>query len=62
MEKKIRWEHTTGFKTQVVLALLKGNKTHNEVCSQYGVVKRLRLRIKIDQTRRVLVVLIGIFM
>ena len=37
MDKKIRREHTTAFKTQVVLMLLKGDKTHNEVCSQYGI-------------------------
>lgn len=29
--------HTPAFKTQVVLALLKGDKTRNEVCSEFGI-------------------------
>jgi transposase-like protein len=33
MEKKKQRVHTAAFKTQVVLALLKGDKTANEVCS-----------------------------
>lgn len=32
-----RRQHTTGFKKQVVLELLKGEKTRNEICSQFGV-------------------------
>lgn len=37
MEKKLRRVHTPGFKSQVVLALLKGDKTRNEVCSQFSI-------------------------
>jgi len=29
--------HTSAFKTQVVLALLKGDKTRNEVSSEFGI-------------------------
>ena len=37
MEKKKQRVHTSVFKTQVVLALLKGDKTRNEVCSEFGI-------------------------
>ena len=29
--------HTAAFKTQVVLSLLKGDKTRNEVCSEFSI-------------------------
>jgi transposase len=37
MEKKKPRMHTPAFKTQVVLALLKGDKTRNEVSSEFGI-------------------------
>ncbi len=37
MDKVIRRVHTPDFKTQVVLAALKGDKTRSEVGSQFGV-------------------------
>lgn len=37
MDKVIRRVHTSDFKTQVVLAALKGDKTRSEVGSQFGV-------------------------
>ena len=37
MEKKKPRVHTPTFKTQVVLALLKGDKTRNEVSSEFGI-------------------------
>ena len=37
MEKKKQRVHIPAFKTQVVLALLKGDKTRNEVCSEFGI-------------------------
>jgi|SRR3990172_2303014 len=37
MDKIIRRVHTPDFKTQVVLAILKGDKTRLEVCSQFGI-------------------------
>lgn len=37
MEKKKQRVHTPAFKTQVVLALLKGDKTRNEVSSEFGI-------------------------
>lgn len=35
MKKKA---HTSGFKFKVVLELLKGNKTANEICQEFGIV------------------------
>jgi len=37
MDKVMRRIHTPEFKTQVVLAILKGDKTRLEVCSQFGI-------------------------
>lgn len=37
MEKKKQRVHTPAFKTQVVLALLKGDRTRNEICSEFGI-------------------------
>lgn len=37
MDKKKPRVHTATFKTQVVLALLKGDKTANEVCSEFSI-------------------------
>jgi transposase len=37
MEKKKPRVHTSAFKTQVVLALLKGDRTRNEVCNEFGI-------------------------
>jgi len=37
MDKKIRRVHTPAFKTQVVLALLKGDKTRGEIASEFGI-------------------------
>ena len=37
MEKKKPRVHTPTFKMQVVLALLKGDKTRNEVSSEFGI-------------------------
>lgn len=32
-----RRQHTPAFKKQVVLEILKGEKTRNEICSQFGI-------------------------
>jgi len=37
MDKKRPRKHTAAFKTQVVLALLKGDRTRNEICSEFGI-------------------------
>lgn len=37
MDKVLRRNHTPDFKTQVVLAILKGDKTRSEVGSQFGI-------------------------
>ena len=37
MSKNIRRVHTPEFKVQVVLALLKGDKTRLEIASQFGI-------------------------
>jgi transposase-like protein len=37
MEKKIRRQHTTEFKIQVVMALLKQDKTVSQVCSEFKI-------------------------
>lgn len=37
MDKVLRRVHTPDFKTQVVLAILKGDKTRLEVCSRFGI-------------------------
>jgi transposase-like protein len=37
MEKKKPRMHTPAFKTQVVLSLLKGDKTRNEISSEFGI-------------------------
>lgn len=37
MDKKKLRVHTPAFKTQVVLALLKGDRTRNEICSEFGI-------------------------
>lgn len=37
MDTKKPRVHTIAFKTQVVLALLKGDKTRSEVCSEFGI-------------------------
>lgn len=37
MDKKKPRVHTAAFKAQVVLALLKGDKTRNEICSEFGI-------------------------
>lgn len=37
MDHNIRRVHSPEFKTQVVLAILKGDKTRSEVCSQFSI-------------------------
>ncbi len=37
MDKTLRRVHSPSFKVQVILGLLKGDKTRNEVCSQFGI-------------------------
>lgn len=32
-----RRKHSTGFKKQIVLELLKGEKTRNEICGHFGI-------------------------
>jgi len=41
-----RRQHTSNFKKQVVLELLKGEKTRSEICSQFGVHPTLADRWK----------------
>lgn len=37
MDKILRRVHTPDFKTQVVLEILKGDRTRNEICSHFGI-------------------------
>lgn len=41
-----RRKHTSAFKKQVVLELLKGEKTRNEICSQFGIHPALADKLK----------------